>query len=119
MAVTASDVKALATELASVADATITTWIAIVERQINRAAFGVKADDAVTYLTSHYVTINEKAATGASGTVGTVTSRKVGDVSTSFSTPANLSTSDAMLSSTMWGQLYLNLRSGTFADRRV
>jgi len=118
VSVTAADVKGLATELAAVADATIETWIAIVERRIDRATFGGKADDAVTFLTAHMVTLATKAAAGGSGSVGALQSRRVGDVAASFAVSPG-SMSDEALRATMWGQLYLDLRGGTFADRRT
>lgn len=118
MAVTAADVKALATELASVADATVTTWIAIVERRIDRDAFDGKADDAVTFLAAHFVTLVAQAAAGSSGSKGGVAARKVGDVATTYAAPT-VSLGDDALRATMWGQFYLDLREGIFADRRV
>ena len=118
MTVVASDVKALATELASVADATITTWLAIVERRIHRASFGDRADDAVTFLAAHCVTLAVRANAGDSGSVGHLASRSVGGVSVTFATMP-VPFGDEVLASTMWGQLYIDLRKGTFADRRI
>lgn len=120
MAVVAADVKALATELASVSDGTVNTWIAIAERRVNRTAFGEKADDAVIFLSAHLVTVSQQANAGASGFVAGMQSRRVGDVSVTFgSMSGTMAMGDEHLRATLWGQLYLDLRDSIFADRRV
>jgi hypothetical protein len=118
MAVSASDIKSMATELASVADATVEFWIAEALLSINVTAYGNKADSATRYLAAHYVTLAKKASTGASSGTGPIQQRKVGDASTTFAV-GSVAAKDAMLASTVWGQMYLSLRGSVFPDRRV
>lgn len=118
MAVSAADIKDMASELASVADATVELWIGEAELRINTTAYGDKADSATKYLAAHLVTVATKANAGTSAGTGPVQARKVGDVSTTFAM-GSVQAKDALLMSTIWGQLYLDLRRSVFADRRV
>lgn len=118
MAVSAADIKGMATELASVSDVVVESWIAKARLSINTAAYGDKADSATQYLAAHYVTLAERAGAGASSGTGPIVQRKVGDVSTTFAV-GSVAARDAVLMSTVWGQMYLSLRGSVFPDRRV
>jgi hypothetical protein len=118
MAVSAADIKGMATELASVSDVVVESWIAKARLSINTAAYGDKADSATQYLAAHYVTLAERAGAGASSGTGPIVRRKVGDVSTTFAV-GSVAARDAVLMSTVWGQMYLSLRGSVFPDRRV
>lgn len=79
MAVTAADVKAFAPELAAVADAIVTLWIGWAPGAVSPSVMLTNADQATLLYVAHHLT---RSAGGAAGTVGAVTSRSVGDVST-------------------------------------
>lgn len=116
MAVVPLDVKTAAPEFAALDDAVVQAEIDRAERRTNRAAWGVKADDSVTYLAAHLLTVQQ-----ASGKLapGPVSSLRVGDVAKTYAVPTALSGADATLASTKWGRQYLDLRGTVFADRQV
>lgn len=124
MTVTASDVKAMAPEFDAVDDAVIEAWIERVENRTNRTAWGSKADDGVTFLVLHWLTIRaQQEASGAGGAQvqGPVTSETVGPLSRSFAAPAASSSaapySDAWLGLSSWGLAHLELRGTLFPVR--
>lgn len=77
MAVTPASVKAFAPELAGVDDGILTTLISWAPGHVSASVFGTDHDQAVTLWTAHTAL---RQAGGASGTIGPVTGRKVGDV---------------------------------------
>ena len=82
MAVTAASIKAFAPELAAVADSIVNTWIGWAPGYVAAAVFGADHDQAVTLWTCHQL-VRQKA----SATIGPVTGRTVGDVSTTSAAP--------------------------------
>lgn len=119
MSVTVASVKELFPELAAIADATVQRWLSFAEAKHNAAAFGVKSDYALKCLAAHLVELDKRRQAGATGSVAVVSSRTVGDVSTTYAVPASSSTADAALGSTLYGQMYLDLRSSIFPDRVI
>jgi len=129
MSVTATEVKALFPELASMADATIEAWIAVAERHHNAEAWGGKSEDGITFLAAHFSELarrREAAAAAGGGGMATalpMTGRTVDRVSVTFgglmAGGVGGALSDAMLQSTQAGQLYLFSRESVFADRRI
>lgn len=122
MAVTAAQVKAVATELTAILDATIDGFIAMAERRTNRTNWGAKADDGVIFLAAHLTTMQAKAASaGVNGNAvkGPLTSETVGPLSRSFDAGGSGSApwSDAWLSGSPWGIAYVELRALVMSDR--
>ncbi len=119
MSVAVADVKALFPELAAVADGTVQLWLDFALVKHNATAFGVRSDNALKCLTAHLVELHRRRAAGATGPSSAVQSRSVGDVSTTYAVPTMTldAFGDAALASTIYGQLYLDLRGGVFAAR--
>lgn len=117
MTVTPATLKAFAPELSTLDDTTVVQpAIDRAERRTARDAWGVKADDGVTLLACHMLTLGVRiAATGAQAR-GPLTSETVGPLSRSFASPPVV-LSDAWLASSSYGQEYAELRSLIFADR--
>lgn len=103
MAITWTDVTAIAPELSTAALATQTAVLASVELQVNDDAWDDLASTGKAYLAAHLATL---AARGASGAAGPVTSESVGQLSRSYAAPATPSSS---LGLTSYGQEYLRL----------
>lgn len=114
MAVTPEDVRAIAPELDSVPTDLIERFIAMAERRVNRKAWGARADDGVTCLAAHLLTMRKR---GASGQTGPLASVSVGDVSQSFAVQA--STDGKNYNATSYGQEFATLQSLVFADRVI
>lgn len=112
MAVTPQQLRDLAPELATVPDGRLCLFIQQAERRVNRAAWGVRADDGVMYLAAHLAI---QAGKGASAPVGPVSSVSVGEVSQSFAVAPD----GGSLSATSYGQEYLSLSRLVFASRVV
>ncbi len=110
MAVTAAEVKTIATEFAAVADARVDIFIAQAETRTNRANWGNKADDGVIYLTAHLLKLDDLQGEAPAGPVS---ARRVRDVSWAFANP----TSTEGLDSTAWGRRYKELKSTIFGSR--
>ncbi len=114
MAVTAADVKEIATEFAAVADARVDLFIAQAERRTNRTNWGNKADDGVIYLTAHLLKLDELQGAAPAGPI---TARRVHDVSWAY---AKTGSGDGdNLDSTAWGRRYKEIRKLVFSCRRL
>lgn len=89
MAVTAIDVKTFAPELSGLSDSVVNTWISFAPGAVALSVMQTDADQATLLWVCHQCV---RSANGASGTVGPVTNRNVGDVSISngVSEPASL-----------------------------
>lgn len=111
MAVTAADVKEIATEFAAVADSRVSLFLSEAETRTNRGNWGRKADRGVIYLTAHLL---EMDALQSSAPAGPLKSRRVHDVAWAY---ADSAFSDDGLSSTAWGRRHLELRGLIFSCR--
>jgi hypothetical protein len=80
MAIVAADVKSFAPELSGLSDSVITTWIGFAPGAVAPSVMGTDADQATLLWVCHQCV---RSANGASGTVGPVSRRDVGDVSIS------------------------------------
>lgn len=113
MAVTAAQVKAVATEFADVADARVDIFIAQAERRVNRAAYASKANDATIYLVAHLLTLDAQQGALAAGAK---TSERLDSWNASYAAP--VATADtASLAASSWGRAYAEMRRTTFARR--
>jgi hypothetical protein len=105
---TAADVKAIAREFASVADADFTAHIARASRGLNPKVWGARIVDACAQLVAHYMTENPPTgATPAPGPSGPIASQTVGSVSVTYAVSAvPVRESAGSLSSTKYGREY-------------
>lgn len=97
------------------------------ERRTNRSAWASIADDGVNLLTAHFLIMDARNAVGSTVATtsptlrGAMTSEAIGPLSRSFASVGGSSVSssafDSWLALTGFGQEYLALRSGVFADR--
>ena len=118
MTVTADDLTTAFPEFASTDDEVIEAAIERAERRTNRAAWGVKADDGVILLACHMLAMNARSAGGSSSPAGVLASETVGPLSRTYAAPTGtLSTGDAWIGATIYGQAYLELRGLVFAPR--
>lgn len=115
MAVSANDIRDHFAEFDCLSDTVINQWKAQAERRINLSCWGNKADDAILWLTGHLLKISQTLAAGLDAAPGPVTTRKVGDLSVSYSIPKEMGAT--FLASTVYGQYYLTLKRGVFGCR--
>ncbi len=111
MAVTAADVKEIATEFAAVADARVDLFLSEAETRTNRGNWGNKADRGVIYLTAHLLQMDDLQSAAPAGPL---TARRVHDVSWAYGASAF---SDEAMGNTAWGRRYIELRSLIFSRR--
>lgn len=97
-------------------DARMQRFIGYAQPQVNPAAWGVpgtvaapsKADLALAYLTAHLMTRRGGAAAQAPGAL---TQEKVGDITTTYASPAGAEKdSEKEYNTTAYGKMYLALR---------
>lgn len=69
-------------------------------------------DRAALMLAAHFLTLDTRAEAGDSRTAGTITSRSAGGVSVGYAT--GVRKGDEFLSSTVYGQRYIQLRNMCF-----
>lgn len=127
MAVVPADIRTLAPEFAALADGDIQPWIDMAERRTNRPAWGVKADDGITFLTLHWLSIRAQAESAGSGgggagmIQGPITSETVGPLSRSYAVVSAASSgapyTEGWYTLSSWGLAYAELRRTVFADR--
>jgi len=115
MALTAATFKTKLPEFGSVPPADIDNFLAQALIQINTAAWGLKSDDGQLYLAAHL--LSSFGITGTDNDIGVVTSKKVGDVSVSYSIGDAFSESG--FGSTKYGRHYLTLQAQIFAARAM
>lgn len=102
MSIAWGDVTAVASELSSLAAASQTYILDLVNnRMVDDDAWGEYADDGRAYLAAHLGTI---ANGGGSGS-GAVTSETIGPLSRSYATPSD----DGDLATTKYGRFYMTL----------
>jgi hypothetical protein len=104
VSITWADVVAYpAPELSTLATASQTAILAIVDRQIDVDAWGEFADDGRRLLAAHLGTLTRS---GAGGAAGPVTSETLGAMSRSY---ASMTTDAGLLGTTKYGAEYLRL----------
>lgn len=103
MAVTASDIKKLSSELATESNSKINIFLGMATRCVNAKVWGDKTDDGISLLTAHFIAMANKGSVG-----GSITKEKIGDLEVSYSN--GKPESNIELSATSWGQLFLSLR---------
>ncbi len=110
MAVTPTSFKVRFPEFAAVDDSRIQIFIDEAELDVG-PAWGTLIDRGILYLTAHYLTLNERQSTSgyASGTVGVVTSKSIGDVSKSYGTIKQDDLEDSYLAQTSYGLFYASM----------
>ena len=116
MTITAQDIRDTFSEFSGASDVLIDRWIAQAERRINTTQWSEKADDATLWLTAHLLKIESQLRGGGTATAGPITTKKVGDLSVSYSVPAG-KLSETFLASTAYGQQFLELRKELFTTR--
>ncbi len=108
----------LAPELDAVAEATRAAMLTHVAGTQDSTAWGADFTEAVVLLTAHRLTLNNRAASGMSGT-GPVQSQKAGKQEVRYGVTASTSTRDAPYLTTRHGLALLELRGrvgvGSFA----
>ena len=115
MAVTAQTIKDRFDQFDDLDADVIDLAIAESERRINRGQWGPsKADDGVSYLTCHLLTLGQK---GDALAPGPMTSKRVGGVAAAFATPEIFKRS--ALSATAHGRYFLDLQSTLFPTRKL
>lgn len=115
MAATRADLIARASEFTATPVATVDLALADALLQINATNWGSKADLGQIYLAAHLLKTWELQSAAASGPVS---SRKDGDLAETYAV-ITAPLSDAALQSTVWGSLYLEIRSTIFSLRTI
>lgn len=82
-------------------------WLGVAKIWIGLDAWGSKASEAHALLTAHFVATDPTYTGVGAGATGTVTSRKAGSVSETYSSAAP---TDAELGSTTYGRTFTMLR---------
>jgi hypothetical protein len=105
MAITKTDVIAIASELESVPDATWNVVLSMTAAQMNASSWGSKLDMAAVWLAAHLATMTQRSAL-AEAAKKSVT---IGPISVSYDTSGDRSPTGAGLESTSYGQEYKRL----------
>lgn len=121
MTVTPASIKAFAPEFSSFDDnADVQPAIDQAERRTNRTQWAGKADDGVTYLVCHLLTIKANIAKSGAAAKGPLTEQRAGPVARSFANPfAGVPYTQAWFAHTLYGQAYVELRALIVPDRTV
>lgn len=112
MAVTAAQVKAVATEFASTADVTVDAAVSLAEERTNRDVWGGRADISVIYLAAHLLKLDSQQSSSA---IYPISSETVGPVSRSYAVHSTAHEGD--LNSTIWGKRYMGLLNTLMVPR--
>ncbi|HEX5034651.1 MAG TPA: DUF4054 domain-containing protein [bacterium] len=114
MSVSSGDITAFAPEFSAVPGATIDLYINLAKLSVNAAKWGGKTDFGIILLTCHMLKLKASNEAGsAGGSVGPVTSEKVGDLQRSYGSFAGGSggSDPSSLGLTTYGQEFLRLRN--------
>ena len=102
---------AIAPEFALVAPARLTTFIDFAENQISQTLFEGDYELVVAYLAAHMLALSERNSNaGNNGQAGSITSKKEGDLSLGYGSPATTNNSDVTLFLTSYGIEFVRLR---------
>ena len=111
--------RALVPGHAAVLDATVETWLELAARRHSAAAFGTVYAEAMVWWAAHFVELTPGTGAGSSSgsTVGQILSQKDGDLSVTYAntTSSGGSGGTGDLTTTRYGQLYLDLRNSRAA----
>lgn len=115
MSITAQDIKETFPEFTGLSSVVVERWLTQAERRVNRVQWSGKADDGVLWLTAHLLKVQCTLSSGGMMPPGPITQKKTGDLSESYATPSAFGRSQ--LSSTTYGQYFLDLQRGIFSSR--
>lgn len=108
MSVSASDVKALGSDLAAINDAIINIYLDIAVCLVSQSFWGDCYNNALKLLTGHLCVLSTRGGSG-----GAVTSERVAELSISYS-KVESGNKDAELNTTSYGQMFASLRRAQF-----
>lgn len=104
----------------AVADDTVTTMLELAARRHTASAWGQVYAEGMVFFAAHQVerTPGLVSGSGSASETGTITSQRDGDLSRSYAPPASsgMTSSDAELQTTRYGQRYLDLRGSRAAS---
>jgi hypothetical protein len=120
MSLTAGDIKTRFPEFASIDTATVTRWLDEAGRQHNATQWGGKSDDALAWLTAHFLAAFESAGDGATSELGPgpltgATEDRVSAAWSPLTVPKIFAQND--LGTTMYGRRYLSMLAALQTDR--
>lgn len=118
MAASASQLKARFAEFVLVDDAVVTEWLSVAARQMNPDRWGTKFNDGQMFLAGHFLKLGVASASPSTAR-GPVVSESVGGVSRSYAAVGVVNGTSSSLSSTFYGQQYLDLKRGLFRSPLV
>ncbi len=113
MTVTATSFKAKFPEFASVDDATIQSWLDESFIMLNEPCWGEKYDMGINYYTAHFLYSSIPASLDgeAEMNTGAISARSVDGTNLSYGSATPASQEDSFMSTTFYGQRYLQLRA--------
>lgn len=120
MTLAAADIKTRFPEFGAIDDATVTRWLDEASRQHNTTQWGGKSDDALAWLTAHFLATNEVESDGVTTTIGPgpLTASTEDRVSASWSpqtVPKIFAQND--IGTTKYGRRYLSMLAALQTDR--
>jgi len=114
VAVLVADLIAFAPEFTSTDTGVIQSAIDMAERRTAREQWLSKADDGVSMLAAHILTLKARPTQEAKGPI---TAEAVQPASRAYAAPQNVPWGEAWFASTNYGQEYIALRAQIFSDR--
>lgn len=106
--------RLLASEFASVADATVNQWLSVAGNLVNVGSLDTeRAAMARALYAAHMLSITTRSGQGGAAALGPVTSEKEGDLQRSY---GGLKGSDTYLGQTSYGQQYLDVTRACFGS---
>lgn len=84
--------------------------------QINRRAWGRKADLGTLYLAAHMMAVDDLALAGSGGAQGAVLSETVGSISRTYASPGATYGVTGEFGTTKYGLMYMRLKSQVFGS---
>lgn len=110
MAINLSQFRTRFPEFDTVLDAVVNFAIQDAADNMDVSRWSTRYDTGQYFLSAHYVALSSAGSNGNSGSVGAVSQASTGPLSVTKNIPMSKTAGDAMLSSTMYGQRYLQLK---------
>lgn len=105
-----ADITNVASEFATETTQRLEAYIGLAQSFISECAYGSKYKNAVIFMACHLLKLDK---IGASGTGGTITSEKVGDLQTNYgNVGSGVGGKDADLAQTPYGLMLIRLNKG-------
>lgn len=115
-----ANILLIASALSTLSDSIFTLVLADVAREVTYDAYGANEEQAQRYLAAHYLTIIKDSAALGTGSAGSLTRIKTGDVENEFGSSGFGTLPDySRFDTTSFGRVFMSIKKRSIVRARV